>query len=113
MLPRLANALTNSGRAVVSFRHRLFRKTRESEQGIVAQHCLVRAAKRIDDRQIAPTSEQESLDCPEFIRTQSQLMTTMLEFMVIACGENVDGSARRNGSKPQRSPAPAPEKQNL
>ena len=102
MLPRLANALTNSGRAIVSLRHRLFRKTRESEQEVAAQHCLVRATKRVDDRPFAPTGEQESLDCPEFIRTQSQLMTTMLKSMILACGENVDGSATRNGSKPKR-----------
>jgi len=103
MLPRLANALTNSGRAIVSLRHRLFRKTRESEQGVVAQHCLLRATERIDDRRpSAPTDEQESLDGPEFIRTQSQLMTTMLESMILACGENVDGSTTRNGSKPKR-----------
>ena len=102
MLPRLAIALANCGSAIVSLRHRLFRKTRESEHGVVEQDCLARATKQVDDRPFAPTREQENLDCPEFIQTQSQLMTTMLQSMMLASGWNVDGSTRRNGSKPKR-----------
>ncbi len=102
MLSRLATTLRNRRRAIVSLRHRLLRKTRESEQGVVAQHCLVPTTTRVDDCPLAPTGEQESLDCPEFIQMQSQLMTTMLNSMILASGGNIDGSARRNGSKPDR-----------
>jgi len=95
ILPRFANA-------IVSLRHRLFRKTSQSEQGVVAQHCPVVATERVDDRPPAPAGEKESLGCAEIIQTQSQLMTTMLESMILASGGNVDRSIRRNGSKPKR-----------
>ncbi len=110
MLPRLANALANCGRGIVSLRRRLFRKTRESEQVVVAQDCVVRATKRVDDRPFAPTGKPESLNGSEFILTQSQIMQTMLKAMILASGWSVDGSARQNGLKPKRSSAPAPEK---
>ena len=86
MLPQLANASANCGR----------------EQAVVAQHCFVRATKRVDGRPFTPTGKQESLNDSEFIRTQSQLMQTMLKAMILASGWSVDGSARPNGLKPTR-----------
>ena len=86
---------------MVNLRHRLFRKTRESEQAVVAQDCFVRATIRVDDRPFTPTGKQESLNYSEFTRTQSQLMQTMLKAMILASGWSVDGSARPNGLKPK------------
>jgi hypothetical protein len=102
MLPRFT-ALANWGRGMLSRWDRLFRKT--TEQGAVAQHCphcphcLARASKQSDDRPVASTGKLESVSQPEFIRTQSQLMETMLKSMIVASGWNVDGSARRDRLK--------------
>jgi hypothetical protein len=101
ILPRLGIALANSTRAIASLRYRLFSKTRESEQGIVAQDCPVHATERVDDRAFIRSSEKETPGCAEFIQTQSQLMETMLHSMILASGGTVDGSASRNGSKPK------------
>lgn len=102
MLPRLAIVLGGWGRAIVRFRHRLFRRTRDSEQEVFPQHCLVRATKRVEDRPFASTAKQESLNDSEFVRTQTQLMQTMLKAMILASGWSVDGPANPNDLKPWR-----------
>jgi hypothetical protein len=91
MLSRLATTLRKHGRGIVSLRQRLFRRPRESEEGVGAQPGLVRDAKRVDDRPCAPSGEQVSPGHAEFIRTQSQLMETMLKAMIVASGWKVDG----------------------
>ena len=70
MLSQLATTLRNYRRAILSLRHRLLRKARESEQKVVAKHCreqevvakhcLVHATKRVDDRPFARTGKQEA-----------------------------------------------------
>jgi len=90
MLSRLATTLRNHGRAMGSLRQRLFRRSRESEQGIGAQPDLVRYAEPVDHPPFVPRGEQVSLDHAEFIRTQSQLMETMLKAMIVASGWKVD-----------------------
>jgi hypothetical protein len=89
MLPRLAAALANWGRAIASLRHHLFPRKREREQPVVELHCLVRPTDRIGDRSFSPTRKRES---SEFIRTQNQLMETMIKSMILASGGNVDGT---------------------
>jgi hypothetical protein len=101
MPARLDNALANWDRALVNLRRRLFRKTPESEQEVVTQPGHVSVAKRVDDRPVAPTVKSESLNDSEFIRTQSQLMQTMLKAMIVASGWSADGSARGNDRKPE------------
>lgn len=90
MLSRLAPTLRNYGRAIVSLRQRLFRRTRESEQGIGAQPEVVHYAQPADDRPFVARGQQVSLEHAEFIRTQSQLMETMLKAMIVASGWKVD-----------------------
>ena len=102
MFTRLVDALPSCGRAIVSLRNRLFGKTRDSGQEVVAQHCLVRATQRVDGRRFGPSGRPESLDSSEFTRTQSQLMETMLRSMILASGWSVEGSAKPNALKPKR-----------
>jgi len=56
----------------------------------------------MEDRPSPPSDLQEIPAYAEFIRTQSQLMETMLQTMIIACGERVNGSPQQNGTKPER-----------
>ena len=97
MLPRLT-VLANWGRGLVSRRDRLFRRTTEpvaaSQHRPHCAHCLARATKQVEDRPITPIGKQENPSGPAFIRTQSQIMETMLKSMILASGWNVDG---RNG----------------
>src|SRR5436189_3042467 len=105
MLPRLTTILANWSRVIASHSRQMFPQTRETEQEALTQHCphcshcLARASKQIDDRPFSPTGKQESVNGPEFIRTQSQIMETMLKSMILASGWNVDGSARRDRLK--------------
>jgi hypothetical protein len=91
MLPRLSSAWANCGGAIVSRCGGLFRRTGESERGGVAELCSVPATKRVDDRPFSSTGKQERPDHAEFVRTQSQLMETMLKAMIVASGWKVDG----------------------
>ena len=91
MLSQLAATLRNYRSALVSLRQRLFRKTRESEQVVVAPHRLVPVTERVEYRPLAPTGQGVSPDHAEFVRTQSQLMQTMLKAMILASGWKDDG----------------------
>jgi hypothetical protein len=102
MLSRLATAWANRGRAIVSLRHRWFRKTHETERDIVAQQSCVSATERVNDRPSARTGKQKNLSCPDCIQAQNQQLETMLKFMILAAGGNVDGSTGRNGSTSKR-----------
>jgi hypothetical protein len=91
MLPRLSNAWVNCSHGIVNLGQRLFRRTGESEQGFIAELCPTPATKLVDDRPFVPTGKQQSPDHAEFVRTQSQLMETMLKAMIVASGWKVDG----------------------
>ena len=102
MHARLSATLRSYWHALVSFPHWLFGKKHEIEQMVVAQECFVHHAKRVNDNPSASSGEPFSPAYAEFIRTQSQLMETMLKAMILAAGENTDGSAGRNGSTSKR-----------
>lgn len=91
MLSRLALTLRNYRRSMLSLRQWLFRKTREREQVVVAQHRLVRVNERVEYHPLAPSGQGVSPDHAEFVRTQSQLMQTMLKAMILASGWKDDG----------------------
>lgn len=50
-----------------------------------------RAPKRANDPQFARTGRHESPDHTEFVRTQTQLMQTMLKAMILASGWRDEG----------------------
>jgi hypothetical protein len=91
MLSRLTLSLKDCRRALVSLRQRLFHTTRASERVVVAQHRLVPVTERVEYRPLAPTGLGVSPDHAEFVRTQSQLMQTMLKAMILASGWKDDG----------------------
>jgi hypothetical protein len=94
MLPRLAGALANWGRALARLRsRRVPRETSETRQAFVAPHHVVGPTQRVEDRPRASRAKQESA---EFIRTQNQLMEAMLKSMILASGGNIDESPRRD-----------------
>ena len=97
MLPRLANVLANSGRGLASLCYRLFPEKRDdNRRNVVAQQIPAFARPQMHDRQSASNNTEEVPAYAEFIRTQSQLMETMLHSMIIACGEKVE--IRTNGT---------------
>ena len=102
MLPRLANVLAHSCRGVVSLCYRLFPEKSEGEHAVTAQRSPVLATEQVGERISAPADVHEIPAYAEFVRTQSQIMQTMLQTMIIACGERVDGSPPQNGTKAKR-----------
>ncbi|MFZ1218906.1 MAG: hypothetical protein WAO00_06400 [Chthoniobacterales bacterium] len=91
MLSRLAITVRNYRRALVSLRQRLFRRTRGSKRAALAQHRLVPATERVDYRPSVSAGQEVSPDHAEFVRTQSQLMQTMLKAMILASGWKDNG----------------------
>jgi hypothetical protein len=99
MLPRLAGALANWGRALTRLRSRVPRETGQAVQDFVAPDHVIGPVQKVEDRRRASIAKQESA---EFIRTQNQLMEAMLKSMILASGGNVDDSPRRDGLRPKR-----------
>ncbi len=67
---------------MVSLRHRLFPRTRETGQETVAQHSRAHVSERVEDRPLAPAGEQKNLSCPDCVRTQNQKLEAMLKLMI-------------------------------
>ena len=88
---RFFATLRNYGRALVGLRHSLLGKKREIEQAVVAQPCVVRDPNQVNGSPSAWSSEPATPAHAEFLRTQSQLMETMLKTMILAAGWKVDG----------------------
>ena len=102
MLSRLTNAFANFSRAMMGLRQRLFRTTREAEPDNAPQPCLVRRIAPEDGHRSVRPNDYKRPNCADLIRTQNQLVEAMLHSMILARGESIEGSDKRNGPKSER-----------
>ena len=102
MLSRLSDASANFSRAMMGLRQRLFRTTREAEPDNAPQPCLVRSIAPEDGHRSVRPNDYKRPNCADLIRTQNQLVEAMLHSMILARGESVEGSDKRNGPKSER-----------
>ena len=106
MFARLSTSLKNCIRMIQAFSTPIMARIHEKERESLLPRSTFRSSKRADDTggwtsANGGAGDRTNPNDEKIIGTQKQLTRTMLKLMVVACGGNVDGSARRNGTKPK------------